>query len=53
MVRALVDLVDIGTFLAIDFDVHEQRVHERRGRLVLEGLVRHDMAPMAGGVADR
>ena len=39
--------------LAVDFDVDEQLVHHRRGRLVLEALVGHDVAPMAGGVSDR
>jgi hypothetical protein len=52
LLRRLVDLVDVRAFLAIHLDVHEVRVHQRRRRLVLEGLVRHDVAPVAGRVAD-
>jgi hypothetical protein len=52
MERRHVDLVDVGAFLAVDLDVDEQAIHHRRGRLVLEALVRHDVAPVAGGVAD-
>ena len=51
--RAHVDRVDIGPLLAVDLDVDEQLVHHARGRLVLEALMRHDVAPMAGRVADR
>ncbi len=50
--RGHVDLVDFRPLLAIDFDVHEELVHERGRRLVFEAFVRHDMAPMAGGVSD-
>ena len=53
MQRRHVDLVDVGALLAVDFDVDEQLVHHRRGGVVLEALVRHDVAPVAGGVADR
>ena len=48
-----VDLVDVRPFLAVDFDVDEQLVHHRGGAGVLEALVRHDVAPVTGGVADR
>src|SRR5262249_25674439 len=34
-----VDLVDVGTFFAIYFDVHKQIVHDLRGGRVLEALV--------------
>ena len=47
-----VDGVDVRSLLAVDLDVDVVLVHVRRGGLVLEGLVRHDMAPVAGGVAD-
>jgi len=48
-----VDRVEVGALLAVDLDVHEEVVHERgRGR-ILERLVRHDVAPVAGGIADR
>ena len=48
-----VDLVDVGALFAIDFDVDEQVVHHRGGGVVFETLVGHDVAPMAGGIADR
>ena len=53
LLRRLVDLVEVGPLLAVDLDVHEQAVHHSRGRGVLEGLVRHDVAPVAGRIADR
>ncbi len=48
----LVDLVDVGAFLAVDLHVDEMLVHERRGLGIGEALLLHDMAPVAGGVAD-
>ena len=51
--RLHVDRVDIGPLLAVDLDVDEQRVHHRRDLGRFEALVRHDVAPVAGGVADR
>ncbi len=48
-----VDRVDVGTLLAVDLDRHEVLVQVRRGGGVLEGLVRHDVAPVARRVADR
>ena len=48
-----VDGVDVGPFLAVDLDADEVLVQVRRGRLVLERLVRHHVAPVAGGVPDR
>ena len=53
MQRAHVDGVDVGALLAVDLDVDEEVVHDRGGRRILEALVRHDVAPVAGGVADR
>src|SRR5271169_1170581 len=53
MQRGHVDLVDIRPLLAIYFDIDEQLVHHARGVDVLETLMRHGVAPMAGGVADR
>ena len=50
--RAHVDVIDVGPLLAIDLHVDEQAVHQRGGLGILEGFVRHHMAPMAGGVAD-
>ena len=50
--RLHVDLVHVGALLAVHLDVHEELVHEGGGVLVLEGLALHDVAPVAGGVAD-
>ena len=47
-----VDAVQVGAFFAVDLDVDEVLVHEGGDGFVLEGLVRHDVAPVAGGVAD-
>ena len=51
--RVHVDRVEVGPLLAIDLDADEALVHQRGGRLVLERLVLHHVAPVAGGVADR
>ena len=50
--RGHVDVVEVGPLLAVHLDAHEVRVHERRDVLVLEGLALHDVAPVAGRVAD-
>ena len=47
-----IDLVDVGTLFAVDLDVHEELVHDRRGCGILETFVSHDMAPVAGCIAD-
>ena len=47
-----VDGVDVGTFLAIDLDVDEPLVHDGGHVVILEALVGHDVAPVAGGIAD-
>ena len=47
-----VDLIDVGAFFAVHFDVDEEIVHHLRSCRVLEALVRHDVTPMAGGIAD-
>ncbi len=51
--RLHVDRVDVGPFLAVDLHVHEQPVHDVGRCVVLERLVRHDVAPVARRVADR
>ncbi len=51
--RLHVDVVDVGTLLAIDLDGDEAIVDHLADVRVLEGLVRHDVAPVAGRVADR
>jgi len=53
MQRRHIDLIDVGALLAIHLDVDEQVVHHRGDAVVLEALVGHDMAPVAGRVADR
>ena len=50
--RGHVDLVEIGTLLAIDLDRHEPVVQVAGGRLVLERLAFHHVAPVTGRVAD-
>ena len=51
--RVLIDLVEVRPLLAIDLDVDELVVHLGRDLRVLEALVGHHVAPVAGGVADR
>ena len=51
--RLHVDRVDVGPLLAVDLDADEQPVDQRGDVGVLEGLVGHHVAPVAGGVADR
>ena len=51
--RVHVDRVEVGPLLAVDLDVDEALVHQRRRLRVLERLVLHHVAPVAGGVADR
>ena len=53
MQRGHVDLVDVRPLLAVDLYVDEEIVHDRRGRRVLEAFMGHDMAPVAGRIADR
>ena len=50
--RVHVDPVDVRTLLAVDLDADEALVHERGRLVVLEGLVLHDVAPVARRVAD-
>ena len=51
--RLHVDRVEVGALLAIDLDVDEELVHQSGDPSVLEELVGHDVAPVAGAVADR
>ncbi len=51
--RVHVDRVEIGPLLAIDLDADEALVQHARGERILERLVLHHMAPVAGRVADR
>ena len=50
---AHVDLVHVGALFAIHLDRNEVFVQELRDRVALEGLVLHDVAPVARAVADR
>jgi hypothetical protein len=45
--------VEVRALLAVDLDVDEQLVHHRGGGRILEALVGHHVAPVAGRVADR
>jgi hypothetical protein len=47
-----IDAVYVGALFAIDFDIDEVLVHKVGGDWVFETLVGHDMAPVAGGIAD-
>ena len=45
--------IHVGSLLAVDLHVDEEVVHDGSRCGVLEGLVRHDVAPVARAVADR
>ena len=47
-----VDFIDVGAFLPVDLYGDVVRVEELGDLLIFEGLVLHDMAPVAGSVAD-
>ena len=47
-----VDGVEVGTLLAVDLDRNEGLTQVGGGVGILEALVRHDVAPVARGVAD-
>ena len=51
--RRHVDGVDVGPLLPVDLDVHEQPVHDLGRRRILERLVGHHVAPVAGRVPHR
>src|SRR5262249_53706147 len=48
----LINVVEVRTLFAVHFDAHKVLIHEGRDALVLKGLVFHDMAPVARGVAN-
>ena len=50
--RGHVDLVDIRPLFAVDFDGDEVLVQQRRHVFVVEALLFHHVAPMAGGITD-
>ena len=45
-------MVHIGPLFPIDLDIDEELVHDLGDVRVLEALMRHHVAPMAGGIAD-
>ena len=47
-----VNSVDVRTLFTVDLDRDEVLVHLRRDVFVLEGFVRHDVAPMTGRIPD-
>ena len=47
-----IEVIDIGSFFAIDFNGDEGLVHEFSDLEVLEGFFFHDVAPVACGVTD-
>ena len=51
--RRHIDLIDIRPLLAIHLDIDEETVHDLRDFRVLEALMGHHMAPVAGGITDR
>ncbi len=51
--RVHVDRVEVGPLFAVDLDADETLVHDACGEGVLEGLVLHHVAPVAGRVPDR
>jgi len=51
--RRHVDPIDVGALLAVDLDRHEIAVQQFGDRIVLERFALHDVAPVAGRVADR
>src|ERR1022692_2723726 len=47
-----VDAVHVGALFAVHLDGHVMAVHQGGDLFVLEALALHDVAPVAGGVAD-
>ena len=47
-----VDFIQVRTLLAVHLDRHEVSIERLRDRRVFERLPLHDVAPVAGGVAD-
>ena len=50
--RRHINCIHIGTLLPVNFDWNEGAVEHCRYFLRLEGFMRHDMAPVAGGITD-
>ena len=50
--RLHIDVVDVWTLFAVYLYRNKMLVHEGRDILVLEGFALHDMAPVAGRIAN-
>jgi hypothetical protein len=48
-----VNAIHIGSLFTIDFNVHKLAIHDFGGGSIFEGLMRHDVAPVTGGITDR
>jgi hypothetical protein len=48
-----VNAINIGALFPVHFDVHKFAVHDRGHVFVFERFVRHDMAPVTGGITNR
>src|SRR5256714_6587309 len=48
-----VNAIHIGSLFTIDFNVHKLASHDVGGGSIFEGLMRHDVAPVTGGITDR
>ncbi len=51
--RLHIDVIDVGSFLAVDLDADEELVHQRRDLRVVEAFALHHVTPVAGRIADR
>ena len=51
--RFHVDMIKIGSLFAVYFDTYEMAVHQTGDIPVIETFVGHDVAPVAGAIADR
>ncbi len=50
--RVHIGLIQVGALFPVQFDVDEVLVHDGGDGRIFKALVGHDVAPMAGGVAD-
>ncbi len=47
-----VNAIHIGSLFTIDFNVHKLAIHDFGGASIFEGLMRHDVAPVTGGITN-
>ena len=50
--RAHINLIKVGTLLAVELDADKMRIHQRGDLVILKAFMRHDMAPMTRRIAD-